>query len=377
LLLRPGPPIAFSLKILQERANEFRGHLPEELTQLSGLNRIQGIATERAGEVLLLGDRDPLFPPIHLDDLVVALRNAYQVSPAYRGTLGCTIDPMVGSTDPWRMQEVQVFGMPATAPMGARHVALDYELKKVSAGLLSIGKDIPGIFEMMRSARPLCDGSPGKEDKKEMTHRFWFYPLYPEHPRFMDDGAVTLVLKPVEVQLLTEQEVLDKRGARKGAAAASPDANEFARSITKMLASGNIPRYAQLRNDFRVIELGQLLRFKHVAAKSLRYLLEDYALPEVKAPAFVGGIRREEQGEAVCSSEINERQTTRGRLLEAKDQIQRYHFKSRGGVEARVTVQPENFTAASSGALSDLHQRIMISRPSNNALQWKIRYGFD
>lgn len=48
--------------------------------------------------------------------------------------------------------------------------------------------------------------------------------------------------------------------------------------ITQLLATDRSRHYAQLRNDFRVIELGQLLRFKRVPAQSLRYFPQDYRI---------------------------------------------------------------------------------------------------
>ena len=156
------PSLALSLTVLQEEVAKKRHPLPDELAHLGGMNRIQGIVIED-GEIVLLGarDPDPSSPPLELETLVIALRNAFQVSPAYEGVLGCTIDPWVGSKDPWRIQEVKVFGMPATVTMAARHVAIDYELKKVSAGLLSVA-GVPSQWEMTRLASPLCEGSADK-----------------------------------------------------------------------------------------------------------------------------------------------------------------------------------------------------------------------
>src|SRR5437879_2833105 len=63
------PSTALSLTVLQKEAEKRRQALPHELAYLGGINRIQGFMTEPDGELLLLGDRDPSLPPIHLDEI--------------------------------------------------------------------------------------------------------------------------------------------------------------------------------------------------------------------------------------------------------------------------------------------------------------------
>lgn len=368
------PSLALSLTVLQEEVMRQRQPLPDTLAHLGGMNRVQGFMIED-GEIVLLGarDPDPSLPLVDLETLVIALRNAFQVSPSYQGVIGCSIDPWAGSKDPWRIQQVRVFSMPATK-MAYRHVSIDFELKKVSSGVLSLGEGIPSLYQMTRSASPLCEGSLNKEEETEATHRFWFYTFYPPSPRFMTEEGIVLILKPVGVQLLTEQEFLDRAGKRTGAAPASPLATRFAQVITELLASNQMSHYAQLRQDFRVIEVAQLLRFKRVPAQSLRYFLQDYTLTEVEIPRFVGGIRREERGEVVCDSQIIEKQVLQGKLIESTERVKRYHFISRGGVEANIHLAPEHFVEERSGVLADLRRRVRASRPSVRALLWSIEY---
>ena len=154
----PQPSLALSLTVLQAQAEQHGGTLPQQLVQLGGLNRIHGFLLEPDGEVILLGEHDPALPTLHLDDVAVALRNAYQVSAAYQGVLGCTIDPWAGAEDPWRIQRVTVFGMPPTVRMAARHVLVDFELKKVSAGLLLLVQGVPSLHELDMATFSPCAG---------------------------------------------------------------------------------------------------------------------------------------------------------------------------------------------------------------------------
>lgn len=363
------PSLALSLTVLQEEVAKRPYPLPDELAHLGSMNHVQGILIEPDGELILFGRHDSEVPPFHLDDVVVVLRNAYQVSAVYQGVLGCTIDPWTGSKDPWRIQQVKVFGMPATAMMAARQVATDYELKKIGAGILPLD-GISSQWEMMRSTSPLCEGPADKAT--ETAHRFWFYPLYPPAPRFMEEEGIIAIVKPVGVQLLTEQEFLDRTGKRTGAAPASPLAERFAQTVTELLARNQLRHYAQLRQDFRMIEVAQLLRFKRVPPQSLRYFLQDYPLTEVQTPTFVGGIRREERGEVVCDSEISERRVAQGVSIGSAERVQRYHLTSRGGVEAKVQVAREHFVEERSGTLADLRRRVETSRPAPRTLSWLV-----
>jgi hypothetical protein len=345
---------------------------PDALVHLGGMNRIQGFMGEPDGELILLGAPDAAFPPLHLEDLVISLRNAYQVSPAYQGTLGCSIDARVGAVQPWRIQAVSVFGMPATTMMAARHVTLDYELKKVSAGLVALGEGMPSLYELARAATPLCEGALDKEQGTEMIHRFWFYPLYPAPPRFVQDEGIILIRQPVDVQLLTEREFFDRTGRRTGAAPADPLAEHFAQRMTQLLATNQLRRYAHLRNDFRIIEVGQLLRFMHVPTAALSYVLQHYPLTAMPVPAFIGGVRRDERSEVVCEHQLTERQVPKGKLIESSERLQRYRWTFQGGVEAQVRLATDHFVQERSGALASLRRRVRASRPGPRTLLWAI-----
>jgi hypothetical protein len=367
------PTLALSLTALQTEAARLQQEkqpLPEALAHLGGINRLRGVIAEPEGELVLLGDHEASLPLIHLDDLAVALRNAYQASPVYQGAPGCSIDPWHDAKDPWRIQTVTVFGMPTSAPMAARHVALDHELKRVSAGLAALEENIPSLYELLRSAAPPCARVSNEAQRTEVAHRFWFFPRYPSSPRFLADAGLVLILRPVEVQLLSEQEFFSRPGQRTGAAPASPQAEQFAQVITQLLATHHY--YAHLVSDFRVIEVGKLLRFRQVSAASLHYLLHEYSLTEAPTPAFVGGVRREERGEMVCASQITERREPRGQRIETQEQMQRYHQTFRGGVEVQIELTADQFAEERTGTLSTLCQQVRASRPSSHTILWPI-----
>lgn len=360
--------VALSLKALQAQA-ALISTPSGAIRTLAGINEIHGFLMEQDGEVILIGSRNATVPLLHIDDLVVAVRNAYQVSGEYQGIIGCTIDPWVGQEDPWRIQHVTVFGMP-NSRMAYRHVGIDYELKKISSGLMVLDR-VPSVWGMIREASPICQQ--GRESQIDATHRFFFYPRYPEAPRFKQDKNGVIILRPVGVQLLTEREFLDQRGERTHGEKATPQAEQFAQQITDLLETNKIRNYSQLRNDFRVIEVAKLLRFKKVAPGFLRFLLYDYQLSEVSVPSYVGGIHREEHGEAVCENQITESHVPQGIQVSAKAQISGYHLSSRGGVEAKVKLSPRQFIEDEGGHLAELRRRVRSSRPDPTSLAWTIR----
>ena len=181
-----------------------------------------------------------------------------------------------------------------------------------------------------------------------------------------------LVLKPVAVQLLTEQQFLDKTGQRTGATPPAPQAERFAQLITAFLATNPPRSYAHLVSDFRIIEVGKLMHFQRVPATSLGYLLQEHLLITAPVPSFVGGIHRQEQGEVVCASQIVERPGPKGTLLQAQSQVQRYHHTARGGVEAKITLPPEDFAEERGGALESLRRQVRTARPTPRALLWPL-----
>jgi hypothetical protein len=370
------PALALFLTLLQQQVatlQRAQRTVPEQLAEMGGMTCIQGVMSEPDGELILLGSRDSALPRLHLEDLVVALRNAYQVNVAYHGVPGCTIDPWTGADDPWRIQRVAVTGMPSRVGMAARHVAIDSALKKVSAGIVALGHGVTSLYALRRAADPLCAEPHDQATPQTITHRFWFSPRYPAPSRFMQDASLVLILRPVEVQLLTEQEFLNQAGQRQGAAPAAPVAQEFAQAITQLLATMSRPDYAQLVQDFRWIELGQLLRVRAVPASSLQYLLQDYPVPEVPVPAFVGGIRREERGEVVCDTQITEQRVHQGTRVASAEKVARYHYISRGGVEANIRLTPTQFAPERSGVVARLRQHVRAARSTAQTLLWALQ----
>jgi len=65
-------------------------------------------------------------------------------------------------------------------------------------------------------------------------------------------------------------------------------------------------------------------------------LLQEYPVPEVSVPAFVGGMRQEERGEVVCDTQVTAQRVHQGTRGASTEQVARYHYVSQGG-ELKLT----------------------------------------
>jgi hypothetical protein len=370
--------LALSLRSYQQALQasfEAPGLPTMALQEFGGLNSIHGFIVEAPHHVILFGEQVASLPAFDLDDVLVAFRSAYQAGPEYLHTApGCTIDPRPGAADPWKIQIAQVLGMPATAPMGTRHIAIDYDMKNLAAGLTRIAAPSPAptsVFDYARSRSALCDAGEAA-DSSSSVHRFWFCPLYPlEKPRYLQDERTVHIQHPVGVQLLTEQEFL-RDGTRVGAAPPEAAAVEFTKSMTQVLGANDVPEYVRLRGDFRLVELGKLLRFRDIPPAALSYLLTDCPMREVPAPKWVGGVRRQESGEAICHVQVSEEQTSTGSRTSTSESIRRYRREFRGGVEVSVAVTAADFGKAGDRRLGGLYEDVLRSRPSPESVTWAV-----
>ena len=302
-----------------------------------------------------------------------ALPISFKVSAEYQEPIGCTIDPIPGARDPWEIQSVKVLGMPFGAPMGDRHVEIDYELKRVGAGLKNLGPTVTSLYEMTRAESIPCQGGETPVAQHSSTHRFWFTPLYPNRkPRFLQDGGAIWIEEPIHVQVQSEEEFLDN-GKRVGGAPPQPAAVKFAESINKLLAGNEVRPYAHLRNDFRLVEVAAVMQFKQASAASLEYLLRDCPLRRLDTPSKVGGIRRQENGEAVCDGRVAVVRHG-GSVRETLNRsVDRYRSEYRGGVEAAVSISGSDFNIAPNKAVAGFRQRVWASRASGDLSHWQIR----
>jgi hypothetical protein len=189
------PTLALSMRGLSKALA--KGQSTAKWSQLGGLNRLMGLSVESDGDILLLGSHEPSWPRLRSDDLAVALRSAFRAGPEYQAAPGISIDPREGESDPWRIQQVKVMGLPADSEMAARFIAVDYELKKASLGLLVLKPGLPNLMENFSDPVAVCATSSQEERGSHKTHRFWFCPLLADAGRYMRHANAIAIHKPV------------------------------------------------------------------------------------------------------------------------------------------------------------------------------------
>jgi hypothetical protein len=360
-----GQRVALSLGELQRRARKARsnGHsLPEELETLGGIRTIEAFASDKSGDVILLATVDEGRPKLHIDDLTVAFRSAYRVDGIYHEPPGCTIDPRYsdGNSDPWTIQDVKILGQPGDCRMASRHVALDYELKRVGAALVAL----PGVstaFDAQRRGTAACGKA--SSEPTEVTSRFWFCSKYfTDGPRYSTSSEGLTIDHPIGVQVQTER-MLQNGGRGSGA---DPEAERFASEVSQLIASDTRTEYQEIVNDFRLIEVASLARHENVPTSALSYFVEEHELAKVEVPRYVTGIRRTETSEIVAEGKIV---VEEGGIRASLPQCSRT-LSYRGGVEAVIEMTPSSFRRGSSG-LSVITSAI-AGRPTANALVWVV-----
>jgi hypothetical protein len=118
----------------------------------------------------------------------------------YRQAPGCTIGLQAGEKDPLADSGRQDPRHAPNGAHGARFLAADHDRKKVSVGVLSLQGETGDLFALSRAASPLRGTAPS--EGAETVHRFWFYPRFPDAPRFLRPGRAAWISRPVSVQLL-------------------------------------------------------------------------------------------------------------------------------------------------------------------------------
>ncbi|TSA10228.1 MAG: DUF1598 domain-containing protein [Deltaproteobacteria bacterium] len=393
-----GTIVAFSLKVLQQRLKASPETLRKgEVMHLAGVTKINGYVIDEANhDLILFGEVNPNWPPLYLDDFVVALRNAWLKYATLKGNTyyysdpGCSIDPNpkviheleeIGNQinrrssiqeinqeiQNWHRvcrspQQVRVLGIPFNTRFAWVMVKADYDMKQLVDG--SDVLDIPGFtslteMTMELSRNDVLAGRPISIPLRSMN-RFWFHPeknLYEE-----DQGVV--VIKQSPVILLTEEEHLSKEGEIVGRGAPDPLAHRFAQNFSSQYnhVAQQRPIYSELENLFRFVALARIMKFKSAdkeAGLNLSNLLNQYQVqPASVSPQLAG------------RSNVKEFQHRRD--FAGGYQIARLWLPSCGGVGIEIKVSQSLFMKDRSGAITKLRAALLQARPSPEALFWPM-----
>jgi len=304
------------------------GQMTAQAESLCGITRVTGyVIDKKSRDIVLVGAVDASLPALHLDDFVVAMRNAWIIygktigRVRYYSDPGCSIDPdprvlgrlrdlqsvpvdfssessMQAAADRWheighQPQNVRVTGVPFDSRFAKTMVDADYYMKRLVNG--SVKLDIDG-FESLSdlhaaARREQVRGKLNPGDHETSMNRFWFSPGETTYEQ--QEGAV--VLRTCQVKLLTEEEFLNSRGGISGKGRPDPLADRFAWSFTEHYDEIAVQRpiYRQLQGLFAFVAIARLLkadRADRLAPGAFSYFLKAHKVAVVPVSRQVNGL---------------------------------------------------------------------------------------
>lgn len=280
--------------------------LPDDVTQLAGLQRIDYLFVDVAGKDLVIaGPADGYAPDatgrmrgvesgrptLLLDDLLVALRHVPKSS-----EIGCSIDPVPERMAALQqylaqnssaasaavvqgrfqqmakvlgMQDASIIGVPAESRFGRTLLAADYRMKRISLGL-----ENPGVKGLRSHLAMLSGGG-------NSLQRWWFAPLYDGLYKSADN--LSFEFTGQRVQLLSQEEI-SNGGNRFAAATTRQSTQAFAKQFTERYAdlAEQSPLFADLQNLFDWCLVAALIDKEKLATQidwSMDLLLDAARLP--------------------------------------------------------------------------------------------------
>lgn len=392
---QPSLERAVSLRVLEERARTCmaKGECPELITLLCGIRSITGFVIDyRNKDVILHGLTNQSLPPLHLDDLVVAIRSVWMKYAQLKGNTyyysapGCSIDPdpktvaklfkiaekdlsaredMNKVLEAWNKicgepQQVRVLGVPFQSHFAAVTVQADYDMKRLVNGSVSLNiEGFQSLTDMtLNEARKAMEANQRISMPLSCLDRFWFVAgdnLYEER-----DDAVRIVKS--EVKLMTEEEFLTKTGDVVGTGKASPLALEFSRNFTMKYKDISKQKliYAELEALYRFVAVAKIIKFKDGLSRSglqLDYFMNRYPVRTISVPRTLPGLS-------------HVKGLTHRRDVPGGYEVAEIHLPTCGGVEVDIRVDHKNFRKDNTGRLQKLRKAILASRPSAGALHW-------
>ncbi len=275
--------------------------VPESMSRLAGLSKIEYIFVDAANQDVILGGpaeawkfgqngepvgADSNRPMLHLDDLVVVLRSFAAGQPDF----GCSINtrdagvkslqefaarsqargPLTpGSVRPWvnqlqqrlGQQDIVVWGVPSTSRVARVIVEADYRMKLIGIDKLDAGPTVPSYFDLLSK-------SDQKNPPAMEALRWWLTMKYnsvahsPNRDVFEIRGSA--VLCQSENQFLTSEGQHVPTG--KSEATNRQFAENFTNHYADLAAKDQV--FADMQNVFDLALVAALVRDESIAGRS-------------------------------------------------------------------------------------------------------------
>ena len=276
-----------------------QGRSPDEaMRTLAGLQKVQYVFIyPETGDIVLAGPAgdwqpgpegrlvnvDSGRPVLHLDDLVVVLRNAYDSE----GQFGCSIIPTQealartqqfldsSAQQPIRptqrstwleelrsqvgQQDIEIYGIDPRSRAARLIVEADYRMKLIGMGL---EEGTAGVTSYLDAVR-LVNGAPPAMD----VLRWWFTLNY-DAVKTTEAGDAYAVEGP-GVKVLSENELLSEQGERIHTGKSDELNSAFARSFTQHFEqlAAKYPIYAELQNIFDLALVAAIIKSEDLAGR--------------------------------------------------------------------------------------------------------------
>ena len=290
-----------SLRRLEARVQELLSAdkpLPVDIRYLAGLQRVSHVLFyPEIGDVVVAGPAEGWKqlptgevvgiksnrPALQLDDLLVALRFAFDDTPV-ASFIGCSIEPTaggiknyaaymrkIGRIDRSRVQQlfagmeqamgpqaVKLYGVPGESRFASKLVAADYRLKRIALGHdPSPVKGVTNYLDL--AAKRLRPG-------RQRQHRWWFVGGYDAVFHTADQLAFELDGQGVRVSTAPTAVTAGSGNAKKSKSPlASPAARKFAAAMTRNFPqiASKIPIFAELQNLIGLSVAAELIAERH------------------------------------------------------------------------------------------------------------------
>ncbi len=388
---------AVSLRVLEERVKSCVNgrECPQEVLELAGLRWLEGYVVDPAThDLILVGHVVKNSPPLHLEDFVIAVRDAWRLYGHQKGNTfyysdpGCSIDPQpkviqelqrtgkylqgnpssAGQEEAleyWHKvchmpQQVRVLGIPYHTHFAKVMVDADYFMKKLLDGSETLqSSKFKSLSDLHIDAmeRAMKGGKQAAVSTESMS-RFWFHA---GQAVLLDDPGM-VEIKQVPVELLTEQEHLSKKGQIVGSGHPDPLANQWAESFTRSYRAiaKEHSIYRELENLYRFVALARSMKEKRAmqsAGLDLATLIQDFQVPETQVASTLPGhsnVRTERYSQAVVNGYAASTVT----------------MPSCGGVDAGVDITAKSFSRDRSKQLAHAVRAVLGARKDPAVLYW-------
>jgi len=382
-----GTYIAMSLRVLSTKAADClssRASVPRDLATLCGITRFESfLVDEGSRDVILIGKPIGGGSPLHLDELVVAMRSIWR-----GGTeaVSCSLDPRrenvlaIQQTNSqygkvqtpeqgnrmiqqvkssWGPQLVRVGGVPKDSRYAHIMIDADYHMKKVSLGVLKISGVNSYLDMKVSDAKERIAQGEDKIASGMSFNRFWFS-VEKEYPAFTEDEGIVW-LKACPIVLFTEQQMGASSGELFDVDEDDPIAMSYAKSFSDAFPrlADQVAPYADLRNIYFLKAVLESMRFRQAAERAglhMDVLLSQYACKTgTPMPDSMEG--------CVVNQEA---------FLKGKDGSSTYWYfpVTFGGVNMEMEVKERNFEK--DDKLKRIKSKVLQRRPSPEALFWHV-----